>query len=498
MPPILEIRNATKEYRGVPAVRDVSFALERGEVHAILGENGAGKSTLTKMLAGVIPPSSGELFLDGKSIVLANPADALRHGIAMVYQETSLVPSLTVAQNLYLSDAKPFNRLRGIYISGQQFLQSLNFPVDPAAVVSSLGAGQKQMVEIARAVHHSAQIIIFDEPTGTLTPEEKHQFFALVGRLRKRGVSIIFITHAIEEALQISDRITVLRDGEHVITAATTDLDRAKVIRSMVGRNLSEELYGRGTRRQLRPAGRKVLSVQNLSMGTVVKNNSFSIFAGQITGIFGLIGSGRTETAKVVSGVLKRDFFHGGQVRLDGRPVRYRVPRPAVRDGIVYVTEDRKVEGFFETMSIAENIYLGAVAAGRSQSTIISMSEMRSIAARWTKALNVKAISADARVIELSGGNQQKVVVAKSLVQQPKLVIFDEPTRGVDVGAIAEIHQLINRIADEGLAVVVISSYLPEILHLSDRILVSRQGRIVEEFSAIEATEETIMYAAVH
>jgi len=498
MPPILEIRNATKEYRGVPAVRDVSFALERGEVHAILGENGAGKSTLTKMLAGVIPPSSGDLFLDGKSIVLANPADALRHGIAMVYQETSLVPSLTVAQNLYLSDAKPFNRLRGIYISGQQFLQSLNFPVDPAAVVSSLGAGQKQMVEIARAVHHNAQIIIFDEPTGTLTPEEKHQFFALVGRLRKRGVSIIFITHAIEEALQISDRITVLRDGEHVITAATRDLDRAKVIRSMVGRNLSEELYGRGTRRRLRPAGRKVLSVQNLSMGTVVKNNSFSIFAGQITGIFGLIGSGRTETAKVVSGVLKRDFFHGGQVRLDGRPVRYRVPRPAVRDGIVYVTEDRKVEGFFETMSIAENIYLGAVAAGRSQSTTISLSEMRSMAAQWTKALNVKAISADARVIELSGGNQQKVVVAKSLVQQPKLVIFDEPTRGVDVGAIAEIHQLINRIADEGLAVVVISSYLPEILHLSDRILVSRQGRIVEEFSAIEATEETIMYAAVH
>jgi len=498
MPPILEIRNATKEYRGVPAVRDVSFALERGEVHAILGENGAGKSTLTKMLAGVIPPSSGELFLDGKPIVLANPADALRHGIAMVYQETSLVPSLTVAQNLYLSDAKPFNRLRGIYISGQQFLQSLNFPVDPAAVVSSLGAGQKQMVEIARAVHHNAQIIIFDEPTGTLTPEEKHQFFALVGRLRKRGVSIIFITHAIEEALQISDRITVLRDGEHVITAATRDLDRAKVIRSMVGRNLSEELYGRGTRRRLRPAGRKVLSVQNLSMGTVVKNNSFSIFAGQITGIFGLIGSGRTETAKVVSGVLKRDFFHGGQVRLDGRPVRYRVPRPAVRDGIVYVTEDRKVEGFFETMSIAENIYLGAVAAGRSQSTTISMSEMRSMAAQWTKALNVKAIGADARVIELSGGNQQKVVVAKSLVQQPKLVIFDEPTRGVDVGAIAEIHQLINRIADEGLAVVVISSYLPEILHLSDRILVSRQGRIVEEFSAIEATEETIMYAAVH
>jgi simple sugar transport system ATP-binding protein len=498
MPTVLEIRNATKEYHGVPAVKNVSFALDKGEIHAILGENGAGKSTLTKMLAGVVEPSSGQIFLDGKPIALTNPADALRHGIAMVYQETSLVPSLTVAQNLYLSDAKAFNRLRSIYIAGQQFLQSLNFPVDPAALVSSLGAGQKQMVEIARAVHHNAQIIIFDEPTGTLTPEEKHQFFSLVERLRKRGVSIIFITHAIEEALEISDRITVLRDGERVITDATSNFDRTKVIRSMVGRSLSEELYGRDKRRQLRPAGRKVLSVQNLSMGAMVRNNSFSVFAGQITGVFGLVGSGRTETAKVIAGVLKRDFFHGCQVRLDGRPVRYRVPRSAVRDGIVYVTEDRKTEGFFETMSIAGNIYLGAVASGRTKSSVISMSEMRALAELWTKSLKLKAINASARVIELSGGNQQKVVIAKSLVQKPKLIIFDEPTRGVDVGAIAEIHQLINRLADEGLAVVVISSYLPEILHLSDRILVSRQGRIVEEFSGTEATEESIMYAAVH
>ena len=289
-----------------------------------------------------------------------------------------------------------------------------------------------------------------------------------------------------------------MRDGEHVITDATKNLDRAKVIRSMVGRNLSEELYGQGTRRPLRPAGRKVLSVQNLPMGAAVKNNSFSVFSGQITGIFGLIGSGRTETAKVVSDVLRRDFFHGGQVRLDGKPVRYRVPRQAVRDGIVYVTEDRKVEGFFETMSIAESIYLGAVAGGCAKSATISMSEMRAVAGQWTKSLNIKAINQDARVVELSGGNQQKVVVAKSLAQLPKLIIFDEPTRGVDVGAIAEIHQLINRIADEGLAVVVISSYLPEILHLSDSILVSRQGRIVEEFSGTEATEESIMYAAVH
>jgi simple sugar transport system ATP-binding protein len=233
-------------------------------------------------------------------------------------------------------------------------------------------------------------------------------------------------------------------------------------------------------------------------MGSMVRNTSFSIFAGQITGVFGLIGSGRTETAKVVAGVLKRDLFHGGQVRLDGRPVRYRVPRPAVRDGIIYVTEDRKVEGFFETMSIAENIHLGAIAGGRTKSSSVSMAEMRTIAQEWITALNVKAINADAKVIELSGGNQQKVVVAKALVQKPRLIIFDEPTRGVDVGAIAEIHQLINRLADDGIAVMVISSYLPEVMQLSDRILVCRQGRIVEEFDGQRADEETIMYAAVH
>ncbi len=498
MTAILELKDGTKEYRGVPALKNVTFTLERGEIHALLGENGAGKSTLTKMLAGVVAPTSGRILIDGQPVELTSPADALAKGIAMVYQETSLVPSLTVAQNLYLADARWFNRLRGIYIAAQQFLQSLNFPVDPTALVSSLGAGQKQMVEIARAVHHKARVIIFDEPTGTLTPEEKHHFFALVKRLRTRDVSIIFISHAVEEALQISDRITILRDGEHVVTDATANFDRGRIVRSMVGRTLSEELYGKAGQRRRRPAGHKILSVENLSMGNVVRNNTFSIFAGQITGVFGLIGSGRTETAKVISGVFKRDFFHGGQVRLEGRPVRYRVPRPAVRDGILYVTEDRKLEGFFETMSVAENIYLGAVAGGQSRSRLIDMAEMRRLADEWTKALDIKVINRDARVVELSGGNQQKVVVAKALVQKPKLIIFDEPTRGVDVGAIAEIHQLINRLADQDLAVMVISSYLPEILHLSDRILVARQGRIVEEFSGDEANEEIIMYAAVH
>ena len=498
--PLLELRGITKTYRGITAINDIGFTLDPGEVHAILGENGAGKSTLTKIIAGAVAPTRGEMLLDGRPVSFAQPAEALRAGVAMVYQETSLVPALTVAQNIYLGRERFFNRLRRINIAAQQSLQSLNFPVDPAATVASLGAAKKQMVEIARAVEMQARIIIFDEPTAALTPEEKHHFFALIRRLKAGGVAIIFISHALEEALEMADRITILRDGEKVACDVTSAFDRDSVIRAMVGRALSSELHGElgGRRRAARPRGRRVLSVQNLSMGSMVRNNSFSIYGGQITGMFGLIGSGRTETAKVVAGVAKRDFFHGGEIKLDGEPVRFRVPRPAVERGIVYVTEDRKLDGFFETMSLAENVYLGKLAAAEDRTTVVRPREMEALAKHWHDALAIRSINDDARTIELSGGNQQKVVIAKSLVQRPKLVIFDEPTRGVDVGAIAEIHQLINRLADDGLAVLVISSYLPEILSLSDRILVFRQGRVVEEFTANEATQERIIYAAVH
>ncbi|MER8368882.1 sugar ABC transporter ATP-binding protein [Mesorhizobium sp. M0991] len=498
MEPIVRLENVTKTYRGVPAVKNVSFELRKGEIHALLGENGAGKSTLTKIIAGVVDATSGKMFHKGQEIAYASPHAALEAGIAMVFQETSLVPSMTVAQNLYLGTESFLNRLRGTYISAQQFLQSLNFPVDPNAMVATLGAAKRQMVEIARAVHHNAEIIIFDEPTATLTPEEKRHFFALIRRLKARGVSIVFISHALEEALDIADRITILRDGELVITDDTAAFDRDRIVAAMVGRTLSGQLYSQRDEARLRRAGKKVLSVQDISMSNVVRNNSFSIFEGQITGVFGLIGSGRTETFKIVSGIYKRDFLRGGTVELDDRPVRYLVPSEAVADGIVYVTEDRKSEGIFETMDVAENLFGGFLAAGREKGWVINAQEMRALSAEWTKTLNVKAINDNARVVELSGGNQQKVVIGKGLVQKPRIVIFDEPTRGVDVGAIAEIHQIINRLADEGLAVVVISSYLPEIMNLSDRILVCRQGRIVEEFSPAEATEEKIMYAAVH
>lgn len=498
MTAIIDMRKVTKAYRGVAAVKAVDFTLEQGEIHALLGENGAGKSTLTKIMAGVVEATSGEMLHRGQPARFLTPNEALNAGIAMVFQETSLVPSMTVAQNIYLGEEKFLNRLRGVYIAAQQFLQSLNFNVDPAAPVASLGAAKRQMVEIARAVHHKADVIIFDEPTATLTPEEKRHFFALMKRLQASGVSIIFITHALEEALGHADRITILRDGELVATGKASEFDRAKVVQAMVGRALTQQIYRKRNAAHLRKRGAKVLSVQDISMGNMVRNNSFSIYDGQITGVFGLIGSGRTETFKIISGVYKRDFLRGGDIELDGRPVRYNVPRQAIKDRIAYVTEDRKSEGLFENLSIAENFFSGLVAAGLQESSIVSLREMRSLSEQWSERLKVRAINSRAKAVELSGGNQQKVVIGKGLVQRPRLVIFDEPTRGVDVGAIAEIHQLINDLADEGLAVVVISSYLPEIMNLSDRILVFRQGRVVEEFSPINATEEKIMYAAVH
>ena len=317
MTPILELRQATKLYSGVPVIDAVDFSLMPGEVHALLGENGAGKSTLTKVMAGVVILSSGEMRIEGKVVSPRSPLDALRMGVAMVFQETSLVPTMTVSQNLYLGHEKFMNRLRGVYISSQQFLQSLNFNVDPDALVGNLGVAKKQMVEIARAVLHKARIIVFDEPTATLTPEEKIHFFTLVADLKRRGVSVVFISHAIEEAISISDRITVLRDGKKVVTDATSNMSRDLVVQSMVGRQLSEALYG-AKHAAPRPAGRRVLSIQNLRMGSMVRNNSLSIFAGQITGIFGLVGSGRTETFKVVAGLLKRDYLHGGKIIFNG------------------------------------------------------------------------------------------------------------------------------------------------------------------------------------
>jgi len=495
--PVLKVVNGSKIYGGVHAIEGVSFDLYPGEVHALVGENGAGKSTLCKAISGAIRLTTGEIYVDGKPVNFEQPRHALAYGICMVYQETSLVPTMTAAQNIELGNEKLLTRFRTLNIQAQQLLQSLNFHVEPATPVALLGTAKKQMVEIARAIYNKARIIIFDEPTASLTPEEIVHFFHLVRDLRARGVAIIYISHALEESLQIADRITVLRDGRLVITAPARTLTRDALVQHMVGRQVAQTVYGRSNR----PAHHrreKVLTVENVTMGMVVKNMSFSVYAGEVVGIAGLIGSGRTEIAKVIFGALKRNLVNGGTIRLRGRPIRYRVPRQAIDDGIAYITEDRKANGFFETMIVDDNVYIGKLATRSGFSFLLARARRSKLANYWVERLKINALQRKARIVELSGGNQQKVVLAKSLVQEPSIVIFDEPTRGVDVGTIPHIHAEIRRLADEGKAVVVISSYLPEILAVSDRILVARTGRIVAEFDAAEATQDKILYAAVH
>jgi ABC-type sugar transport system ATPase subunit len=494
---VLQVVGGSKIYGGVHAIEGVDFDLFPGEVHALVGENGAGKSTLCKAIAGAIRLTSGDIYVDGKLVDFEQPRDALAAGICMVYQETSLVPTMTAAQNIELGNEKLLTRFRTLNIQAQQLLQSLNFHVDPATPVALLGTAKKQMVEIARAIYNKARIIIFDEPTASLTPEEIVHFFHLVRDLRARGVAIIYISHALEESLQIADRITVLRDGRLVITAPAKTLNRDALVQHMVGRQIAQAVYGRNGK-QANHRREKVLTVENVTMGMVVKNMSFSVYAGEVVGIAGLIGSGRTEIAKIIFGALKRNLVNGGTIRLRGKPIRYRVPRQAIDDGIAYITEDRKANGFFETMIVDDNVYIGKLATRIGFSYLLSRARRSKLANYWVERLKINALQRKARIVELSGGNQQKVVLAKSLVQDPSIVIFDEPTRGVDVGTIPHIHAEIRRLADEGKAIVVISSYLPEILAVSDRILVARTGRIVAEFDAANATQDKILYAAVH
>src|SRR6516164_10007761 len=361
--PVLAVANGSKVYGGVHAIEGVSFDLYPGEVHALVGENGAGKSTLCKAIAGAIRLTSGDMYVDGKRVDFEQPRDALAAGICMVYQETSLVPTMTAAQNIELGNEKLLTRFRTLNIQAQQLLQSLNFHVDPATPVALLGTAKRQMVEIARAIYNKARIIIFDEPTASLTPEEILHFFNLVRDLRARGVAIIYISHALEESLKISDRITVLRDGKLVVTARTADMTREKLVRYMVGRDITQTYYGRHRGPDgARHAGEKVLTVENVTMGAMVKNMSFSVYAGEVVGIAGLIGSGRTEIAKIIFGALKRNLINGGTIRLRGKAIRYRVPRQAINDGIAYITEDRKANGFFETMIVDDNVYVGRLA----------------------------------------------------------------------------------------------------------------------------------------
>lgn len=493
--PVLRLERISKRYGGELALNQVDFDLIPGEIHALLGENGAGKSTMAKIIAGVTHPDGGRMCVDGEDVSFSAPADATAAGISMVYQENSLVDSMTVTQNLFLNDAKMFNRLGHLNVKARHLLESHNFHIDPSAIVANLGAAQKQMVEIARAVHQAAKVVIFDEPTASVTPEEKQQLFMSMKALTLRGIGIVFITHNIEEALQHAGRITVMRDGLVQATRPTGDLDRGAIVRLMVGRDV-EYAHHTGT---AEVALHPTLEIDNVTMGRAVQNMSFSAYAGQVVVLAGLVGAGRSETAMIACGALKRRRLGGGEIRLEGKPVRFRTPRQGIRSGIVYVTEDRKGLGIFADLSIFENIHIGHLGGAHPLPPVMTERKGRRIGSGLVERFKVRALNpAKAKLVELSGGNQQKVLLAKSLTRRPKVVIFDEPTRGVDVGAIEDIHTAIREYADQGVAVVVISSYLPEVLALADRVLVTRAGRVVAEFSGEEATEERIMFAAVH
>lgn len=493
-PPLVSIRSGSKKFGGAYALDGVDFEVRAGEIHALLGENGAGKSTLAKVMAGAVQLSSGSLLIDNEERHFRSPSDSLAAGIAMVYQETSLIPAMTVAQNLRLGHEPWFSRLGAACADARQALERLNFDIDPLATVETLSPAQRQMVEIARAVELNVRVIIFDEPTASLSPEERDKFFCLLHALRQQGKAIVFITHALEEALSMSDRITVLRDGKRVSCGAAKQYDRSTLVRLMVGRDIAVSTAPVGGQPS---RGEEILVVDGVVTGSSPKGMSFSLRAGEVVGLAGLVGSGRTEVAKMVAGVLPRQPNDEGSIYLRGAPVRFRTPGEAIAAGIVYVTEDRKVDGLFPSMAAGDNIYLSALAKRRWLG-LYSRSEEARLADFWRARLAITALDKNAATSAFSGGNQQKIVIAKALAQDPDVIFFDEPTRGVDVGAVPQIHQVIRGLANEGKVVVVISSYLPEILSLSDRILVAREGEIAADLARAEASEAVIMHAAAH
>ncbi|CPR21981.1 MULTISPECIES: sugar ABC transporter ATP-binding protein [Filomicrobium] len=491
----LSVRKGTKSFAGSVALDSVDFEVKGGEIHALIGENGAGKSTLAKVMAGAVPLTSGSLLIDQQVCAFHSPADGLRAGVAMVYQETSLIPSLTVAQNILLGHEPWLNSFGTAERAARQALKSLDFDVEPTALVQDIGPAERQMVEIARAVHLNARVLIFDEPTASLSPAERDKFFNLLEALRRRGKAVVFITHALEEALTISDRITVLRDGRRVVCGPAQSFDRQLLVQLMVGRDLDERSTELG---HCGVGGLELLAVDSVGSGVDGPRISLSLKSGEVVGLAGLVGAGRSDLAKFIAGLSRPQNDCNWSIRLRGEAVTFNTPRDAIAAGIVYVTEDRKLDGLFETMTTDDNIYLAAQARRRGWLRIYSRAIRKRLADYWRARLAIRTLHGDAVVSVYSGGNQQKVVIAKALAQDPEVIIFDEPTRGVDVGAIPQIHDVIREVAEDGKAVLVISSYLPEILRLSDRVLVMRDGRITASFDRADASEDLIMHAAVH
>ncbi len=489
--PILEMRAIDKRFPGVHALDRVSMDVFPGEVHALVGENGAGKSTLMKILAGVYTPDGGEIVYKGQPYTPRTPGDARDAGIITIYQELNLVPEMSVAENMYLGmelARGPFLDWRTMHKRSRELLSArLHLDVDPGIAVGKLGVGQQQMVEVAKALLHEADIIIMDEPTASLSPREIADLFAIVHELKEHRVSTIFISHHLDEAFVLSDRTTVLRDGQLVATQPTSELNTQSLIQLMVGRDLAEHDPKRPVE-----IGDETLRVEGLTRHGVFEDISFSARAGEIVGLAGLVGAGRTE---VVRGIFGADPIDRGRVLINGEEVNIKSPRDAIDHGIALLTEDRKNQGLVLLFDVRENITL-PVLDRLTRTQFTDKAREREIAAGFIDRLAIKASSQEQEAMNLSGGTQQKVVLSKWLAAEARVIIFDEPTRGIDVGAKAEIYQIMNELVAQGDTILMVSSELPEILAMSDRVLVMQGGRIRGELSRDEATQEAIMHFA--
>jgi rhamnose transport system ATP-binding protein len=487
---ILELKKVTKRFSGVEVLHEVSFSLKPGEIHALLGENGAGKSTLVKVMTGVHQPDGGEIYLDGKQVHFENPLQSREAGIAAIYQELSLFPDLDVAENIFVG-RQPLaagGRIdwRKLYDEAGKLLDSLGVHLDLKQKMRTLSIAQQQMVEIARAFSINARILIMDEPTSSLTLNEVADLFRLVRRLRDGGTAVIFISHRLEELFELADRVTVLRDGTYIDTRALSEVNRDDLIRLMVGRTISN-LF---PKQDVKP-GEVMLEVENLT-GGAFENISFQLRRGEILGMAGLVGAGRTEVARAIFGV---EPPVSGKIKVNGKEVKINSSQEAIKLGLAYVPEDRQTHGLITPMNITSNISLPLLNQFSSGGWVHSKEERQSTldAARQ---MEVRASNIWQKARELSGGNQQKVVLAKWLSTKPQILILDEPTRGIDVGTKAAVHALMSKLAAEGLAILMISSELPEILGMSDRIIVMHEGEMTAHFTRAEATQEKIMSAA--
>jgi ABC-type sugar transport system ATPase subunit len=490
---ILEMRGITKSFPGAKALAGVDFEARRGEVHALVGENGAGKSTLMKILAGVVAKDSGEIIFDGREINPQNAAEAQALGVSLVHQELSLAPNLTVAENIFVRrEPRRFGPLslidwRKLNTRAKELLDQFELEIAPDAAVKDLSLAKRQIVEIAKALAVEAKLLVLDEPTSSLETHEVELLFKLLRRLAARGLGLVYITHRMEEIFRIADCVTVLRDGGLVGTRERGETDAGEIIRMMVGREL-EKLYPPKASR----VGEVAFELRGLTARGKFKDVNLTVRRGEILGLAGLIGSGRTEAMMAAIGHAELD---GGEVLIDGKRVRIASPRDALRLGVVYSPEDRKYQGLFLAQSVRANIIAASLNECSGAGLMRPSVELR-LSAGFTRDLAIKTPDLERAVGALSGGNQQKVLLAKWLATRPRVLIVDEPTRGVDVGSKSEIHHLLRRFTEEGGAVIMISSELPEILGMSDRIAVFHEGRVAGELSGDEATEEMIMRLA--